>query len=161
MTTTSHFLRRLTHQALPLSPTSLLLAFHPAATGGAGYRDLAASAVPQTLVAIHRSLFYANRGYPLSSGPPFQLPSSFTSSLSLPPSTPPTNPPPLFQFYDHCKQLLPDPTQLPPPRFTQQLYQDYQQQNLRSQLPCLPCSTHIALPSLLSPLTSLPLHSLP
>ena len=162
MATTTHFLRRIAHQAQPLPTTSLILAFHPAATGGAGYRDLAASAIPQTVVSIHRSLTYANHGYPLPNGPPIQIPSSYTSSLS-PPLPSGTHPqlPPLFQFYDSYQSLLPSPTQLPPPRFTQQLYQEYQTQYLQSQLPLLPTTTLIALPSLLSPLTSLPLHSLP
>ena len=52
-------------------------------------------------------------------------------------------------------------TNLPPHGLTQRLYQSYKQQLLDTQLPTLPVTTQIALPSLLSPLTSLPLHSLP
>ena len=163
MCTTTHFLRRLTHQSQPLPNTALLVAFHPASAGGAGYRDLAASAIPQTLVAIHRSLQYAQHGIPLIRAPPQPIPPLFVSSLLPPPPTTQLTPDiaPLFHIYRHHQTLLPDPTTLPPPGLTRQLYADYKQAFLTTQLPTLPMSTQVALPSLLTPITSLPLHSLP
>ena len=102
MTTTTHFLRQLTLQAQPLPPTAMLLAFHPAAAGGAGYRDLTATAIPQTITAIHRSLHYANHGLPTPDHPPQAIPPIYTASLRTPHLSPnPTQPTPRLDIFSN------------------------------------------------------------
>ena len=163
MSTTTHFIRRLTLQAQPLPSTAMLLAFHPAAAGGAGYRNLTATAIPQTITALHRSLHYAKHGLHIPAIPPQPISPIYTASLCpRSPTIPATHSTPMmFQLYHHYNHLIPDLDQPPPAGLTQKLYQSYKQQLLTSQLPTLPITTQLALPSLLSPLTSLPLHSLP
>jgi hypothetical protein len=165
-----------THSQLP--PLALFLAYLPLRKGGLGYRDHTKASLPAFLVPIIRSIRYATIGIPYRhSDKNHTLAPIYVKTLSTWQSA--RHPSRLIQVFRH---YLPALTMLyrdglftkPRPITSRQLILELPTKGLQSQLyhhfttkafsqfrPSLDESIHDILPSLLSPTTSIPLHSLP
>lgn len=174
----SLLLQHVTNTTSPLPALSLLIAHLPLKSGGLGFRDHTKSALPAFLIPLLRSIRYATSGIPYrNSEAHHKLPTIYAKTLSCWHSA--RHPPQLIQIFRHYIPafttaynggLFASPHTVTP----HQLVLDVPTKGLQSRLytysttqaflslrPTLDASVLDILPSLLSPLTGIPLHSLP
>jgi hypothetical protein len=173
-------LKHISNTNAPLSPLALLLAHLPLTDGGIGLRDHSQAALPAFLVPLIRSIRYATQGIPYRhSNKLHKLAPIFAKTLStwntarhptklirvfrhyLPLLTSTYN----TQLFKSTQQLSPCDLVLDAPTkgLQSRLYHHFTAETFltfRSSLDASDPTTDI-LPSLLSPTTGIPLHSLP
>jgi hypothetical protein len=163
------FLRGLTSHPDELPDYSIAIAYHPASMGGVGYRDHAVAAIPNFIISLGRSIQYAQHGIQID-GTTLKLLTSHSRSLTS--WSNPRSQRQLFRLFSHyAPQTLVSDNNLSTLTTTlktlsfqglpSKLYRTFKRLQLDALLTDAPDHVSIALPSLLSPLTSLPLHSLP
>ena len=171
----------LAHSAGQSSLTLLAqaIATRPIRTGGIGFRDASLSALPACIIPLLRSIRYASQGIPHRADPTLyhHLPTIYTQHLTHWRTT--TSPNVLIKtlrlvlpsFHTATLSLLSNPSpswsstdtvlSRPLSGLSSRLYQQAIGAGWAALLPSLCERTLGILPSLLSPTTSIPLHSLP
>jgi hypothetical protein len=159
------------------SALSILLAYNTVKDGGLGFRDHSESTVSSFLIPFTRSLRYATTGIPDSDAkkPNITLPAVYTRHLA--PWATSRHPSHIIKVYRHYLPAICTlynslrPTEpLNPPTFLSnarlnglqhQIYHHFINRTLTQATATAPDYIQKNLPSLLSPLTSIALHSLP
>jgi hypothetical protein len=153
----------------------------PIRSGGVGLHDPSLSAIPACIIPLLHSIRYATFGIPHRSDPTrfYTLPTIYTQHLRHWKNTPSPNillirtlHTLLPSFHEATQSLLTSPPPITPPisdmvitrpltGMSSRLYQQSIKKQWFALLPSLDVCTLGLLPSLLSPMTSIPLHSLP
>jgi hypothetical protein len=176
---TDFILHHLSDSVAPLSPLSWLLAHHPVRQGGLGFRDHSEASITAFIVPLVRSLRYASRGIDFSRDPAkdlSRLKPVYARPLSSWSTT--SRPSPLIKAFRHYLPLaitahnnaFPEFKASSPKAFISsailaglqsKIYELHQSQAMIIAIDNATPAESSAFPSLLSPLTSIPLHSLP
>ena len=157
-------------QTMPNESTTIF--YLPTSQGGCGFRKPSTCAIPSLVIPLARSLRHALSGFQLSNGNACKLPHMHTTALaSWAKSTQRVHQ--IFRHFateicpllpDNSQQQLPDLNafvlQTPLKGLQSHLHQTHQQPMRQELLLATNPDFKDALPSILSPLTSLPLHSL-
>jgi hypothetical protein len=176
---TDFLLQHLTDAKNPLSPLSWILAHHPVRKGGLGFRDHSEASITAFMVPLLRSLRYASRGIDYHRDPtkdPMQLRPVYSRPLSSWATT--KNPSPLIRAFHHYLPLTLTAHNLAFPGsaaetpkalisagifngLQSKIYEQHQSLSMIIAIDNAEPAQIAAFPSLLSPLTSIPMHSLP
>jgi hypothetical protein len=170
-TTNSLFLSLSGHDG-PLPALATLILHHPVAKGGLGIRDHSLAAIPSFLAPLARSIQYATTGIPQGELPPIRLPRAYTNHLTSWRTA--RHPPRIIRVFKHyCPALIAKYNTIHPSHpitdntlarlaslrgLQAALYAEAHTQRFLRSAPQL--DDEDILPSLLSPLTAIPLHSL-